>query len=326
MDKKLISVIVAVYNVRKYLNKCIDSIINQTYQNLEIILVDDGSTDGSSELCDNWAEKDQRIYAIHKKNGGLSDARNIGIDRAHGKWIGFIDGDDYIAPSMFQNLYNDRVDQGIVVCGFYIVKRNLIKECCPITAEMKPREAVQLYISNEITAFRASQLTFFGSYAWNKLYDISLFKNIRYPKGKKFEDMYIIFALIHASSKIKFIPHCEYYYIQRDSSITHSFKTLQTDCLEARRLQQKQISEFWGMNPDVCMKLIAFELFSIIIHFALLDKKNKPKYKETRNKAFRDLKLIGLNGFTFIMKLKLFLCLYAPSLFIKMRSFVKRKE
>lgn len=326
MDKEIVSVIVAVYNVRQYLDKCVESIINQTYQNLEIILVDDGSTDGSSELCDNWKNKDSRIFVIHKKNGGLSDARNAGIEQAHGKWIGFIDGDDYISPSMFQNLYNNRVYNGIVVCGFYVVKKNIIKECCPIATEMTPRESVRFYISNEVTAFRASQLTFFGSYAWNKLYDISLFKNIRYPKGKKFEDMYIILELIHASLKIKFIPYCEYYYIQRSSSITHTFHTLQTDCLEARKLQQKQINKFWGMNPDIYTRLIAFELFSVIIHFALLDKKERFKYKKTMRDAFENLKVIGLNDFTFIMKIKLFLCLYTPNLFVKLRSFVKRKE
>lgn len=325
MYEDLISIIVAVYNVKEYLDKCVTSIVNQTYCNLEIILVDDGSTDGSAELCDSLGKKDSRIVVIHKKNGGLSDARNVGIEHAHGKWIGFIDGDDYITETMFQNLYDNKVYNGMVICGFYITKKNSIEECMPPAITLDSQEAVRFYISNEVMAFRNSKLTFFGSYAWNKLYDISLFKSIRYPKGKKFEDIYIILDLIHESKEIKFISSCEYYYIQRETSITHSFDTLQIDCLEGRKLQRKQIKKWGDVNENNFMQLIAFEYFSIIIHFALLNKEAKSVYKKTKEEAYRQLKSIGYDGFTFKMRIKLFLCLYAPRVFKYLRAFVKRK-
>ena len=103
--EKLVSVIVAVYNIEEYLPRCVDSILAQTYRNLEIILVDDGSKDQSGSICDSYAEKDRRIKVIHKKNGGLSDARNAGMDAATGEYIGFVDGDDWIEPDMYRAMY-----------------------------------------------------------------------------------------------------------------------------------------------------------------------------------------------------------------------------
>lgn len=105
MEEKLISIIVPVYNVEKYLKECIDSVISQTYKNLEIILVDDGSTDKSGEICDEYSKKDSRIKVIHKENGGLSDARNVALDIAKGEYIGFVDSDDYVEKDMFETLY-----------------------------------------------------------------------------------------------------------------------------------------------------------------------------------------------------------------------------
>lgn len=101
MNHQMISVIVACYNVEKYLDRCVKSLVNQSYSNLEIILVDDGSTDKTGRICDYWQDRDPRIIALHKKNGGPSDARNAGIKISHGKWLGFVDGDDYILPTMY---------------------------------------------------------------------------------------------------------------------------------------------------------------------------------------------------------------------------------
>ncbi len=105
MEEKLVSVIVAVYNIEEYLPRCVESIMHQTYRKLEIILVDDGSTDGSGDICDEYAGKDDRILVIHKKNGGLSDARNAGLERASGDYIGFVDGDDWIEEGMYRAMY-----------------------------------------------------------------------------------------------------------------------------------------------------------------------------------------------------------------------------
>lgn len=123
---EMISVIVPVYNMEKYLDRCVESIVNQTYTNLEIFLVDDGSTDRSGEICDQWENKDSRIVSIHKKNGGLSDARNYGIISSHGEYISFIDSDDYIAPDFMEHLYNNRAEKGITICGYTQVWRKIL--------------------------------------------------------------------------------------------------------------------------------------------------------------------------------------------------------
>ncbi len=128
MEDKLISIIIPVYNVERYLRECIDSIIAQTYKNLEIILVDDGSSDKSGEICDEYSKKDSRIKVIHKKNGGLSDARNVALDIAKGDYIGFIDSDDYIEKDMFQILYNlaEEYNAEISSISFYKMLENKV--------------------------------------------------------------------------------------------------------------------------------------------------------------------------------------------------------
>ena len=149
MNEQLISVIVAVYNVEKYLDKCVESIVNQTYHELEIILVDDGSKDNSGKICDEWAEKDSRIHVIHKQNGGLSDARNYGLKASNGEWICFVDGDDYISLNMYEKLYKNRLKQGITVCGYYVVKNGKEIPVPGINKKLTPKEAVNLYLTNE---------------------------------------------------------------------------------------------------------------------------------------------------------------------------------
>ena len=121
---KLISVIVPVYNTEKYLEKCVMSILNQTYKNLEIILIDDGSTDNSPQICDSLAEKDNRITVIHQPNGGVSSARNTGLDNTHGDYIMFVDSDDYIAPNMIEFLSENIGDTDIAMCGYNSVDEN----------------------------------------------------------------------------------------------------------------------------------------------------------------------------------------------------------
>lgn len=155
MEQELISLIVPVYNVETYLDRCISSIVKQTYKNLEIILVDDGSTDRSGTMCDAWMQKDKRIRVIHKKNGGLSSARNAGIEMAHGKFWGFIDSDDYIAPDMYEYLYTHRVDGGICACGYIEVDERKRKHRKPNTKHAAEERnysfdrIVNLYLKDE---------------------------------------------------------------------------------------------------------------------------------------------------------------------------------
>lgn len=225
---ELITIVVPVYNVERYLDKCVESIVSQTYKNLEIILVDDGSTDGSGKKCDEWAEKDSRIKVIHKENGGLSDARNKGIDIATGKWIGFIDSDDYIDVTMFEKLYKACIENDCKVssCGFLREFDDKSRNERWTTKDdmLLDRDGMMEYL------YKAAV----GWGAWNKLYDISLFDDVRYPYGKTREDEYTTYKIFCKIDKLYYISECLYFYYQRDDSITGvSFSIKNLDSLEA---------------------------------------------------------------------------------------------
>ena len=188
--KDLISVIIPVYKVEEYINRCIDSVINQTYKNLEIILVDDGSPDGCPKICDEYAKKDSRIRVIHKQNGGLSDARNVGIDNANGKYITFIDSDDWIPIDsiniLYKNLINTKseISSGCLLEVFSDNRKNYSNNDYEVYSKIEGLK--NLFLLHDIS-----------NSASGKIYDISLFDNIRYPVGKLYEDLgttYKLFA------------------------------------------------------------------------------------------------------------------------------------
>lgn len=214
----LISIIVPVYKVEKYLNRCIDSILNQTYKNLEIILVDDGSPDNCGKICDDYKKMDKRIKVIHKKNGGLSDARNFGIKIASGKYIGFVDSDDFISKEMYEKLYyllkENKADISVISykCFYEIDKVFDKKENINNVSVLSAEESMQYLFEN-------SKI---GNYAWNKLYKTSLFSDIEYPFGKKMEDLGTTYKLFNKCNRIAYCDIELYYYLQRQDSILHS--------------------------------------------------------------------------------------------------------
>lgn len=214
----LISIVVPVYNVEAYLIRCVDSIINQTYQNLEIILVDDGSTDNSGLICDSVASKDKRIRVIHQKNGGLSAARNAGIEVASGKYLGFVDSDDYIDLNMYQSMidkiYSDKAD--IVICDCILEELN---------GSVQEYEALPNVVMSQNEVLKHLDGYTYHSYwkyvtAWNKLYNRVLFDSLRYPNGKIHEDEYIIHKLYEKCNVVSVMENKFYHYIQRPNSIT----------------------------------------------------------------------------------------------------------
>ena len=212
----LISVIVPVYKVEDYLEKCIQSIINQTYNNLQIILVDDGSPDNCGKICDVYAKKDKRIEVVHKNNGGLSDARNVGINKAKGEYIAFVDSDDYIEKSMYKDMYNlmKKRKADVCICNFYNVEGNnkILKN---------PNKGIQEY--DKISILKEILLdTKVQSYAWNKLYKKEVFNNIKYPVGKKYEDIGTTFYILEKCNKIIVTGKPEYYYLNRKDSIVNN--------------------------------------------------------------------------------------------------------
>lgn len=214
-QNELISIIVPIYNVEKYLKRCIDSIVNQTYKKLEIILVDDGSTDKSSNICDNYAKEDNRIKVIHKKNGGISETRNIGIENCQGKFIGFVDPDDYIGKDLYNILHHNLIesDSDISICNFK-------------TFEFESIDFTNIigYIQyNNIDALK--ELIFdkkITSHLWNKLYKKELFDSIKFPLNKIYEDLSVMYLLFYKSKKIVFSNSIQYGYYQRANSLCNS--------------------------------------------------------------------------------------------------------
>jgi len=218
---ELISIIVPVYNVEEYLEKCVDSIINQTYSNIEIILVDDGSKDNSGKMCDELQAKDSRIKVIHKENGGLSDARNAGLKIATGDYIGFVDSDDYIEEDMFETLYklSKEHNSDISIVSFNEIYKGKI---------IGVRNSKKLEKLNKIEAIRELLIdTKIQSYAWNKLFKKELFNNIEFPTNKNFEDIATTLLLFEKANKVVLLEEPKYNYVRRDNSIVgiKSYKT-----------------------------------------------------------------------------------------------------
>lgn len=315
MDDKLISVIVPAFNAELYLDRCVESLVRQTYSHLEIILIDDGSTDKTGGICDNWANKDSRIIVIHKKNGGLSDARNAGIQRARGKWIGFVDGDDYVLPTMYERLYRYRVEQGITVCGYQIEEGGTL-HLYPATDKILSHwKAVDLYLENELQSLCCGSFTYWGAYAWNKLYDRNLFASVLFPIGKKYEDMYIILDLIHRASSIRFISDCEYIYVRHPGSITREIVDIVHDSLQARLHQKEQLLKYWQISDVRMEKLLACEYYYILSRYASLSPAKRKQQEETAVKVWKKLQKQGYDFFPIKKKIYLFLCIHYPNLF-----------
>lgn len=209
----LISVIIPVYKVEKYLDKCIQSVINQTYSNLEIILVDDGSPDNCPQLCDDWANKDERIKVIHKKNGGLSDARNAGLDIAIGEYIAFVDSDDYIESDMYECLLDKiiKTQSQMAICNFEYVDTDgnittlntMGQDCC-----FSSRQILADWCGNDLVYYVV---------VWNKLYSRKCWENIRFPVGKIHEDNFVMYKLFFTCNRIVCSKTKKYNYVQRNN-------------------------------------------------------------------------------------------------------------
>ena len=214
----LISVIVPVYNVEKYIGKCLESICCQTYSNLEIIVVNDGSTDNSRQIVLQWTEKDKRIVFLEQQNSGVSVARNLGIEKAHGEYIAFVDSDDYIADNMYMELYHllKKSNCNMVVCGYMAVD----DDGKPINEKYgDPKE--KIYSEEEYLWTMQDNVRIHTSFIcpWNKLYLKSLFDDIRFPAGKVNEDNWIIHKLVYKTHKVAYINQYLYYYRQAPGSI-----------------------------------------------------------------------------------------------------------
>lgn len=220
MEKEKISVIVPVYNVEKYLPTCLDSLIGQTYRNLEIILVDDGATDGSGRICDEYARKDPRIRVIHQANGGLSAARNTGLTYVTGKYVSFIDSDDWMTKNAYRVLYHG-LKKYQAQCSVGRFTHVMDKEG---KLKFEKKKKCQIHCDDTKKVMKHALLN--GSSACNRLYECTLFKNVRFPENRINEDEIAILRVYEKCKRVVFLDRYTYFYRRRPKSITTSVFSL----------------------------------------------------------------------------------------------------
>mgnify|MGYP004640934595 CR=1 FL=1 len=310
MISSLVSVIIPVYNVKNYLDKCLKSVVNQTYGKLEIILVDDGSTDGSDTMCDIWKKNDSRIKVIHKKNGGLSDARNVGISNAKGEYITFIDSDDFIENDMIEELLfgvkNNNCDIGI--CGYY--KTYLNEEYIADSGKNN-------MIMNRIDAIdKMNSLGYYDVSAWGKIFKTEIFNKITFPVGKLSEDWFIMYKLFYRAEKIYYNPKPKYHYVQRSGGISKNNPKINYDSIEAAT----ECMQFIEKNcPEIIENAIINYCIANIAVFnscVLYDRDSQSEYNAinnnfrvlmfTKNMSFKK----KMQFFIFVKFNKLYKCIY----------------
>ena len=255
--EKLVSVIVPIYNVAQYLPECIDSVRNQTYKNMQIVLVNDGSTDNSLDICLKYQNEDDRIVIINKKNGGLSSARNEGIKAANGDYLSFVDSDDFIDCRMIENLVHllESTESDISCCNYdiYNEKSEFVKRLKTdvISSEVySMQRALELLLSDK----------YFKCFAWNKLFKRSLFHTVKFPEGKLYEDIWTIYTLIKHSKRVVFCGNAMYHYRARKGSITQRrFDKRVYEMLEPIRIIKEECLD----NKKILMGCAAYYLFFI---------------------------------------------------------------
>lgn len=208
----MISVIVPVYNVEPYLAKCLDSILSQTYRDLEILIIDDGSTDGCGQICDEYAKTDSRISVFHIENRGLAAARNYGLDHASGAYIGFVDSDDWIESDMYECLMKRAEETGadVVECGYVLEFATASEKRQAVDQTVVGRDAIEALISGKIK-----------EQVWNKLWKRYLFENVSFPEGRNYEDIATVYKLIR-DARVTGTDRFLYHYVQRKTAISHS--------------------------------------------------------------------------------------------------------
>lgn len=255
----LISVIVPIYNVEKYLSHCINSILNQTVKNLEIILVDDGSLDSSGKICDEFSKKDNRIVVIHKENNGLSSARNAGIEIANGSYLGFVDSDDWLDENMYEILLKLIKDNSAdLSCCKFFKTANGEEKIPPITNEIIESFNNIEGLNNFYTDLYTQTVV-----AWNKLYKRKLFDNVIYPIGKIHEDEGTTYKLFYKANKITYTNRPLYYYRTTPNSITTSkFNKKRLDILDVYDEKIKFMKNI--NNDDIYSKTLKWYLFNLI--------------------------------------------------------------
>ena len=255
-----VSVILPIYNCEQFLDKCIESVATQTYKNLEIICVNDGSTDESLSICEKWKQKDGRIIIVNKDNGGLSSARNEGLKRVSGELVCFVDADDYLESSMIEKLYNNmnKTNSDISMCSFFMEDEKGDMYCeCP---EMEEMTYSNIEFLSLLSSIRQDRYVV----AWNKLYKFRLFDEIKFPVGKIHEDQFVAHKLFFKANKISTISEKLYHYVVHENSLSHMKNPIRhfddIDALFDRIefYQQKNLSELIADVEQTMARLFKF--------------------------------------------------------------------
>lgn len=278
--RPMISVIVPVYNVEEYLGRCLDSIVGQTYDNFEIILVDDGSTDSSGKICDRYAKSDDRIKVVHRKNGGLSAARNSGIEVVDGEYITFIDSDDYVARDYLEVLFETIRDNNAEISAVkqYVEYPN---------RTMDTGTGKKYVLSSEQVFEKMLYGEDFDVSAWGKLYRRSLFEEVRFPEGQLFEDSATTYLLIGQCKRIAMKSIPLYYYVMRSDSITNkSFSVKKFDLIKSTKAMTDYIVKKYPGLEAACERRLMYAYLSTLSQLA----KAKSPSKEYINRLMPYIK------------------------------------
>lgn len=324
MDK--VSLIVPVYNVDKYLEECLDSLINQSYDNIEIILINDGSTDNSGNICDKYSNKYSKVKTFHKENAGLSSARNMGIEKSIGDYLFFVDSDDFIHPETIKIMCGLMIKENcdIVQCDFFKFHDKDSINFEPVTTTVKHECYDGLTAVKSIYSEKSIEATI----VCNKMYKRKLFDKVRFPIGKRNEDEFTTYKLLYESKKVIYIYEKFYYYRQRENSIMHSKIDInRLDYLEALEermkffldnndctMYKKTLIQYVESARDICIKFIEQGVFEEQVSMLLT------KYNSTMNLLIKD------SSVPFKKKILMKFFANNPKLYINIRKMLKKKK
>ena len=321
----LVSIIIPVYNVETYLVRCIESVRNQTYSNIEVLLIDDGSTDSSLTICEEYAKKDDRIMVYHKENGGLSSARNYGIDKANGKWLFFLDSDDWISLNAISDLLTSAIEfncQISIGCFLFCYSpKDFI--------EQATSKNIEVYTSQEALYEMTSGLKF-EFHACNKLFEKNLFDGIRFPINKLYEDMFTIYKVVDNAQDVVYNSKAKYAYFQRSESIANSsFNIKQMDWYYALKEYQSFCKKNYPELKEVLNNYSIFTCISLINKLMNSDlKKYYQEYSLLRNEIKNDYiqyLFSNIPGLSVNLKYKVGITLFliSRSLYYRLFNFLK---
>lgn len=261
----MVSVVVPVYNIEKYVDKCVESIVSQSFSDIEILLVDDGSTDSSGNRCDSWGKKDTRIRVFHQKNKGVSSARNTGLHHRRGDYLVFVDGDDSIHPDYIHLLYLEavRTTSDIVFCNYKYVNESgdsIYNNNYTYFQKTRAMSSLEL-----LSCFENRRYSTFFDVLWNKIYRSSLFDGLEFPVGVSLvEDIWVLPVVYHRCGKASVLDEKLYYYLYRENSMSHGTFTRGEDYRFRKPMMENRVEMYcqWDIKELILISLI--HLYSLV--------------------------------------------------------------